>query len=212
MTAPEFLRASSDEGIPGVAVGIVTDNEDPEKMGRVKLTFPWRDTDDESFWARIATPMAGGGRGTYFLPEIDDEVLVAFENGDIHYPYVVGSLWNGVDLPPQENADGKNDVRQIRSRSGHEVTFDDAESGGGLRLTTAGGHSIALSDESDSATVSITDSGGNEIVIDADGAVTISGASSVSVTANELELSGTKSVTITSSGELTLTGTPIKLN
>src|SRR2546426_9457473 len=79
----------------GVVAGIVTNNEDPDGLGRVKIRFPWLSEDNESWWARIAAPMAGKERGAYFLPEVDDEVLVAFEHGDVNFPYVLGALWNG---------------------------------------------------------------------------------------------------------------------
>lgn len=213
MTDPEFLRDSDRDrgGISGVVVGIVTDNADPEKLGRVKLTFPWRDADDESYWARVATPMAGAGMGTYFLPEVDDEVLVAFEDGDIHYPYVVGSLWNGVDTPPEENTDGANDVRVVRSRSGHELRLDDA-AGGGVTVSTDGGHRVVLSDEGGAESVAITHANGSEIRIDADGAIAVTGGTSVTVEATELTLKGSASVTIESGGILTLNGATIQLN
>jgi len=113
--------------IHGVVVGIVTNNKDPEDLGRIKVNFPWRGIQDESIWARIATLMAGQDRGSYFLPEIGDEVLVSFEHGDIHQPYVIGSLWNGQDKPPETNSDGKNNNRLIKSRSGHKFIFNDSE-------------------------------------------------------------------------------------
>src|ERR1700750_1699162 len=84
----------------GVVIGIVTNNQDPDGMHRVKVRFPWLNLDDESHWARVATPMAGDKRGAYFLPEPDDEVLVAFEHGSLEHPYVIGSLWNGKDKAP----------------------------------------------------------------------------------------------------------------
>jgi len=111
----------------GVVTALVTNNKDPEKMGRVKVTYPWLAEGDESHWARIATMMAGDGRGTYFIPEIDDEVLVAFEHGDIHYPYIIGSLWNGKDTVHENNEDGENNLRVIKSRSGHKIIFDDTD-------------------------------------------------------------------------------------
>ena len=111
--------------IYGVVVGIVTNNNDPEGLGRVKLSFPWRDCEQESYWARIATMMAGNERGTYFLPEVEDEVLVAFERGDINEPYVIGMLWNGKDKPPGDNSDGKNNVKKIKTKNGHELVFSD---------------------------------------------------------------------------------------
>jgi uncharacterized protein involved in type VI secretion and phage assembly len=113
--------------IHGVAVGVVTNNQDPDGMGRVKVKFPWLSDEDESFWARIATPMAGKERGIYFLPEVDDEVLVAFEHGDVRFPYVVGALWNGKDAPPAKNDDGKNNIRVIKSRSGHVIRLNDED-------------------------------------------------------------------------------------
>lgn len=117
----------SESKVYGVVIGIVTDNNDPENLCRVKVKFPWLSGDDESNWARVASPMAGKERGMTFLPEVDDEVLVAFEYGDINMPYVIGSLWNGVDKPPYGNDDGKNNIRIIKSRSGHVIKLDDTE-------------------------------------------------------------------------------------
>ena len=85
--------------ILGVVTGVVTNNKDPDKLGRVKVRFPWLSDTDESWWARVASPMAGKDRGVFFLPEVDDEVLVAFEHGDPRFPYVIGALWNG-STPP----------------------------------------------------------------------------------------------------------------
>ena len=120
--------------IYGMVIGIVTNNQDPEKLGRVKVKFPWLTNAEESKegaesdWARIVMPMAGGDRGLYILPEIEDEVLVAFEQGDISQPYVMGVLWNGVDKPPiEKDADDKNDLRVFKSRNGNKVIFDDTE-------------------------------------------------------------------------------------
>ena len=108
----------------GVAIGLVTNNQDPEGLGRVKLKFPWLSDEDESHWARVAAPMAGKERGVYFLPEVDDEALVVFEHGDVRFPYVIGALWNGKEPPPAKN-DGKNNLRVIKSRSGHTIRFND---------------------------------------------------------------------------------------
>src|SRR4051812_31769405 len=87
-------RAERTGRIYGVVVGVVTNNQDKEGLGRVKVKFPWLSDADESNWARIATPMAGASRGVFFLPEVDDEVLVVFEQGLVSRPYVLGGLWN----------------------------------------------------------------------------------------------------------------------
>lgn len=122
----EELRASSGR-INGVVVGVVTNNQDPDGMGRVKVKFPWLSDQDESHWARVAAPMAGKERGFYFLPEVEDEVLVAFEHGDARFPYVLGALWNGKEAPPAKNDDGKNNIRVIKSRSGHIIRLTDED-------------------------------------------------------------------------------------
>lgn len=111
----------------GVVIGVVTNNQDEEGLGRVKVRFPWLSEADESHWARVAAPMAGKERGIYFLPEVDDEVLVAFEHGDVRFPYVLGALWNGKESPPAKNDDGKNNLRVIKSRSGHIIRLNDED-------------------------------------------------------------------------------------
>ena len=115
--------------IEGTQTAIVTDNQDPDRLGRVKVKFPWLPSGDTgSAWVRLATFGAGKDRGTYWLPEVDDEVLVAFTHGEPNHPIIVGSLWNGKDRPPQEAGDGgKNDIRFFKSRSGHTLLFDDTE-------------------------------------------------------------------------------------
>ena len=116
-------RSEPQERFYGVVVGIVTNNQDPENLHRVKVQFPWLDGSTESHWARVATPMAGKNRGLYFLPEVDDEVLVAFEHGSIDFPCVIGSLWNGKDTPPESNSDRQNNNRALAfaQRSYHPV-------------------------------------------------------------------------------------------
>ena len=123
-----LLTSAHEEGrFYGMTVGVVTNNKDEEGLGRVKVKFPWLSEQDESYWARVVTPMAGKDRGMYFLPEKDDEVLVAFEHGMIEFPYIIGALWNGQDKPPESNNDGKNNKRVIKSRSGHQIILDDTQ-------------------------------------------------------------------------------------
>jgi uncharacterized protein involved in type VI secretion and phage assembly len=132
MSASNPFIAISDAENPGsriygAVIGIVTNSKDPDKLGRVKLKFPWLSDSEESNWARVAAPMAGKERGFYCLPEVDDEVLVVFEHGDMRFPYVLGGLWNGKDKPPLTNEDGKNHVRLIKSRSGHCIRLTDED-------------------------------------------------------------------------------------
>ncbi|MSQ01810.1 MAG: phage tail protein [Myxococcales bacterium] len=122
--------------MPGLVEGICTDNKDPEKLGRVKVKFPTLPEMPESWWARLAMPMAGRERGWMTIPEIEDEVLVGFVHGDFNHAIVLGSLYNGVDTPPYANEDGDNNLRVFQSRAGHRLTFDDKSGDERIELIT----------------------------------------------------------------------------
>jgi uncharacterized protein involved in type VI secretion and phage assembly len=107
-------------------IGLVTDNKDPSKLGRIKVKYPVLSQNDTSWWAPIIMLGAGKNRGWFFIPEVDDEVLVMFEHGDITRPLIVGTLWNGKDKPPDKNP-GSNPRRVIKSRQGSKITLDDDE-------------------------------------------------------------------------------------
>ncbi|MGW7530838.1 phage baseplate assembly protein V [Amycolatopsis sp. NPDC054798] len=174
----------------GVYPALVTDVKDPEGQGGVEVSLPWApDNGGSSYraWARLATLMAGGGRGTWFVPEAGDEVLIAFEAGDPRRPYVVGSLWNGAAHPPVAmDGAGRNDKRVIRSRSGHKITFDDTGGGETLTVETPGGQKVVLADVP--ASVTVSDAGGNSVKLEAAG-ITISSSAKVTVSAATMEIS-----------------------
>ncbi len=139
----------------GVAVGLVTANnvasQGTEKVGIVKVKFPHYSEEDESCWARLASPMAGAGRGMYVLPEINDEVLVAFEDGDPNRPVVIGALWNGKDATPLKSdvatANGKVEKRIFKTREGHYIQFDDTQGGDSVTIADKKGNKIVFTDE-----------------------------------------------------------------
>ena len=177
-----FLSPQSDDGptadrVAGVVIGLVTNNRDEGGLGRVKVKFPWLSDQHESQWARIASPMAGNDRGLYFLPEVDDEVLVAFEHGDMRFPYVIGALWNGKDKPPANNEDGKNNVRVIRSRSGHEIRFGDED----------GRETIAIVDSSGRNRI-VVDTANNAITITSAGDLTLSAQGTIALQAKQVAI------------------------
>lgn len=108
----------------GVVTGRVVNPVDLTGQGRVQVQLPWIDSIDLSPWARIAVPMAGKFSGTYFIPNIDDEVLVAFEHGDVNAPYIIGSLWNAFSPPPMPTPIPQ--IRAIRTVTGNQVVFTEA--------------------------------------------------------------------------------------
>lgn len=196
----------------GVVIGIVTNNSgDPDGLNRVKVKFPWLGDLNESFWARVATPMAGGNRGVYFLPEPDDEVLVMFAHGDVRFPYVIGSLWNGKDTTPADNTDGENNLRMIRSRSGHVIKLNDENGAETVEIIDATGkNSIVI----DTATNSITISADGNIKLAApNGTITLA-ANSIDIEATHTgKLVGNTSLTVKATGgALTVAGNPVNIN
>lgn len=150
--------------MPGLVEAIVVDNKDPEQLGRVKLKFPTLPDMPESYWARLVMPMAGQERGWMTIPEIDDEVLVAFVHGDINHAIVLGSLYNGVDTPPYANEDGDNNLRVFQSRSGHRLTFDDTAGSERVELVL---HNEEIRVIWDSANKQLSVYSGKDIIIEA---------------------------------------------
>jgi uncharacterized protein involved in type VI secretion and phage assembly len=202
--------------IHGVALGIVVNNRDTSGMERVKVRFPWRDDKDESYWARIATTMAGKNRGTYFLPEVGDEVLVAFDHGEIHHPYVVGALWNGKDIPPERNRDGKNNIRKIRSRSGHEIILDDnhSEKKEKVIVRTNGGHHIILDDSAGAEKIDIRDKTKNNLIVmdSVQNTITIQSQMRIRLKSSIIEIEADTDMTIKAGATLTIQGALVKIN
>lgn len=187
--------------IYGVAAGVVTNNKDEKKLGRIKLKFLWLSKDNETDWVRIATFMSGNEFGGFFLPEVGDEVLVAFEHGDINHPYVIGSLWNDKAKPPETNPDGKNNFRFIKSRSGHIIKFDD----------TGGKEKIEIVDKSGKNSIKIETSD-NKISIKSGMDIEISAEGKVSIAAKEIEIKSTTSAKIEASAEMTIKGATVNIN
>jgi uncharacterized protein involved in type VI secretion and phage assembly len=174
----------------GVYTALVDDVRDPDGQGRVKVTLPWvADAGGGSFelWARVATLMAGPSRGTWFVPDTGDEVLVAFEAGDPSRPVVVGALWNGSDAPPESmDGGGRNEIRSITTKNRVKVTLDDASGQERLVLETPGGQKVTLKDGPGSIT--IEDANGNSVRLEPAG-ITVTSSAKVTVNAGTAEIS-----------------------
>jgi uncharacterized protein involved in type VI secretion and phage assembly len=149
--------------IPGVVTGVVKSVEDPDQQGRVQISLPYLGGQNDSTMAPVATLMSGGGRGSWFMPEVGDEVLVAFNQEDVQHPFIIGFLWNGKDKPPSKDISTK--VRRLRTVSGHQIDFDDRGGEEKITITTHGGHKILMDDTPGSQGVSIKTSGGQEVTL-----------------------------------------------
>lgn len=174
----------------GVLVALVTDIKDPDNQGRVQITLPWSpDASGQRYegWARLATMFGGNNRGSWFVPDVDDEVLVCFEHGDPRRPYVIGGLWNGRDQPPESmDGAGNNYKKVLRSRNGVKITLDDQDGREQLLLETPGGQSFTLKDGP--GAVEIEDSNGNSVTLEMSG-ITVTAAAKVTVNASQVAVS-----------------------
>ncbi|MUG93208.1 phage tail protein [Scytonema sp. UIC 10036] len=206
----ESAQLAMTNRIYGVAIGIVTNNQDPDKLGRVKVTFPWLNDREESYWARVATPMAGGDRGIYFLPEVHDEVLVMFEHGDLRFPYIIGALWNGQDTPPTHNDDGNNNIRLIKSRSGHLIRLNDQDGREKIEIIDKSGNNSLIFDTQNNT---ITINSAHNLNLSAPNGTLKMEAQSIELdSSTTLKISAKAQADIETNGVMNLKGQIINLN
>lgn len=168
-----------------------------------------------------------------FYPEVEDEVLVAFEHGDINHPCVIGALWNRKDKPPETNSDGKNNIRMIKSRSGHEIIFNDEESKEKIEILSKSGHKIVFNDEGSKEKIEIISKSGHTVVLDdssekigikdksgsnfividsAEGGVTIESTGKLTIKSQKIDIEASGMMNIKAGGNLTIEGSLVKIN
>lgn len=206
--APRETTLEAGGFLKGVAVGLVTQNKDEKGLCRVKVRFPWHEKPRESHWARLAMPMAGKDRGFVTIPEVGDEVLVAFEREDLRFPYILGTLWNGEDTPPADNKDGKNDKRIFKSRKKHYLLLDDGTKGV-VELAHEKGRKIVLDDSG----FSVEDEKGNRVKVDSNsGAMTIEAKGRLVLKAASISIEATGTIDIKASATLTVNGSLVTIN
>jgi phage protein D len=194
--------------IPGVVIGVVTDNDDPDEQGRVKVSYPWLGDEAESFWARLARPAAGEDYGFLWVPQTGEEVVVAFEQGDLAFPLVIGSLWNGKSKPPSTMMDGliDNDGKVLRhgivSPLGHKIMFYDADDDSGIMLTTEDKSVRIVLGQSDA-----------RMVIYCDGDVSIKSTGDLEMKADgALKIEATKGLDLKAGMNMTIKGAKVAIN
>ena len=170
--------STADAKMFGVEVAIVTNVKDDQKLGRVKVCFPRLPGKPESDWVRVAQPAAGAGRGFYWIPHVNDEVLIAFERGEAHRPYVVGCLWNGKDKPMKDAYQDENTTIMIQTKSGHQLILDDKKDA----------EKIIISDKSGNRTLTF-DVKGKKFLIEAkEGDVEIHAEKKIILECEDLEI------------------------
>jgi uncharacterized protein involved in type VI secretion and phage assembly len=195
--------------IQGVIVGVVQDLDDPQKLGRVRVELPTLGG-QLSAWARIATLMAGPDRGSLFRPEPLDEVLVAFNHGDVEQPFVIGALWNANDTPPENGGTSENHLRTLRSRSGSILRFDDTPGAEKVEIIASGeAHRVVIDVAGKKVSVEADE---GDVIVNAGGNVKVEAGGNVEVKATgNVKLEGVE-ITVQASGVLTLKGAQVKIN
>ncbi|MBJ93236.1 MAG: phage tail protein [Rickettsiales bacterium] len=201
----------------GVIEGIVVDNKDPEGIGRILVQYPWLPNETKSAWARLATPMAGKEMGLVIYPEKDDEVLLDFVNGNVNTPVIIGSLFNGKEKPPFDNADGENNIRTFVSRSGHVIEVDDKSGSEKITITDKSG-GLVIEMDSSKETITITSKGDINIKADSNFKVEAkdiemkAGSNATFKAGSALEASAGSSATVQGGSGVTVKGATVSLN
>lgn len=209
VAAPRETAVEAGGYAKGVAYGVVRDNQDPNGLGRVRVSYPWHTQTDQSYWARIAVPMAGNDRGFYALPEVGDEVALIFERGDMRFPCVVGAVWNGKNTPPGSNSDGKNDVRVFKSRKGHVLEFNDSTDSPSVTVSLSDKKKVVI----DQNGITLDDNSGNTLKISTqDGSVSIVASGTLSLQGNSVSIVSQGTLSISASATLSVSGTTVNIN
>jgi phage protein D/phage baseplate assembly protein gpV len=213
----------------GVVPAVVSNSKDPENRARVKVKFPWLDDQVESNWARVCAVGAGANRGLQWIPEVNDEVLIAFEHGDFDYPYVVGSIWNGKDAAPnnpQVDQNGKVEIRMLKTRAGHLVRFNDKQGEQKIEIIDAQQNTTLTMDTQNkkitikskgeievNSDTNITVKAAQNINLEATGTMTIKGANvNVEATTGNFSQKAMGTGTVQSTGPMTIKGAVVNIN
>jgi uncharacterized protein involved in type VI secretion and phage assembly len=177
-------RATQDRRIYGATVGEVVENVDTTGQGRVRVNLPWLPGVEP--WCRVAVLMAGRESGTFFIPQVGDEVLVAFSHGEVQEPYVIGCLWNGQDSPPTQVPTDAVKKRIIRTPAGHEIELDDT--GQSITITSATDQKVTI----DPNKIELATAGETvKVSLSSEGELAIEAATSLKLKAKKIEIEGT---------------------
>ncbi|NLT57994.1 MAG: hypothetical protein GXX99_03430 [Clostridiales bacterium] len=187
-------------------IALVTDTNDPDRLGRVLVTLPAL-PDGPTLWARVVAPLAGGDRGQCLLPEVGDEVLVAFTQSELSSAYVLGGLWGKQKPPPEGLGGAQNDLKLFRTRSGHSLRFEDREGEERITLTDKNGNSLVISTAEDGLTLTAK----STLALKTDGELTLSGKT-IRLQADTVELKADSSLTLDGGGTADLKAGTVNIN
>ena len=199
------MEQDATQKIDGVVNALVSNTKDPEKLGRIKVKIPLLDN-METDWVRICSFFSGKNRGAFFMPATGDEVLVAFGQGNINLPYVIGFLWNGVDKPPVKPAD-MDKVREIRTNSGQVVRFEE-QTNERITITDAKKNQVVIDTKKGSIDIKCSK---NMSITSSSGTITVKGKT-IKINATSSMSLDAASINIKAKGTLNLKGSRINLN
>lgn len=182
---------SSLDRITHLQTAIVTNNDDPDKLGRVKVTFPWSES-QETDWTRVVSPYAGAERGFFHIPEIGDEVVVGYQQGNPDRPIIVGSVYNSQHKPPAGTGEEGNNVKSFMTRSGHELVFDDTDGAEKITITAKDGSHVVI------------DAANNLISIKSEGDLSIEGMGDMSIKATNIKIEAQAEINIKAGSNMNL--------
>lgn len=205
LSSDEADRAG-DGFLKGLAKGTVENNKDGLNLGRVEVKLDNHNDDQKTYWAQVLTPMGGPERGLYCLPDVDDKVLVGFIAEDPSQPVVLGALWDTEQVPPDNNSHETNDRRLWRTRSGHELRFDDSDKKE-IELKTADGTRVFLNQ----STAVMEDASGNKVEIK-DGSITIKAQTKISLEAAQIEIKADSTAKLQAGATCQVKGGMVEIN
>lgn len=192
-------QAPMQNGVGSISVAKVVSNTDQAGLGRVQINLRWNPS--ATLWARVATPMAGPSNGSYFMPQVDDEVLVAFNQSDLTEAYVIGCLWSSPRRPPKAGPADPTNLRTIRTPAGHELLFDDQQNL--VSLVTSTKQSITLAQDRIELS---SGNGKSTITLGAQGQIAIKASQSISIEAPSVSVNGSGKLELKSSTSASLSG------
>ena len=185
----------------GIKLAIVKKLDDPENLGRVKVNLSDLDDENQTYWAHVATAMAGNNHGTWFMPEEGDAVLVAFRDGDAGHPFVLGSYWSSKNPPPIDDG-ATTTVKRMRTKGGHILEFDDRSDSAHILVQTSSGHLIELLNDKN---IRIETSTGQKVELINNDSISVSfdGSNTITLNSEGVTLDGSKVVINGGSVEIT---------